>query len=242
MLLAGAQKKTANDLKKLLDLSDFTEDEILSMNKTYLQHVSSLNNSEVSIIAANKIYSHKELKLKEEFAKKLSTCYLSGIESVDFVKATSDINDWVAKHTKNKIKDIILPGSLNSASLVLINANYFKAPWSSKFKAWATKESDFHLSDGHTTQVDMMNMADRFEIKRNINGLKARTCHLPYKQHTVSMTIILPDEDATLAEVEESLETISLNSILFAEKEYKKVNLSLPKFKMQFKSEVNYSQ
>ena len=106
------------------------------------------------------------------------------------------------------------------------------------FKVEDTQETDFYtnnLNNGGTVKVNMMNITNCFLIGRTINGLKAKTCNLPYKCCSLSMTIILPDKDSSLDEFNESLKTIGLNSILNAENEYKKVNLSLPKFKMDFK-------
>ena len=242
MVLSGAANDTASELKTLLDLNDLSDEQILTMNNDYLTKLSNLNNDQVTIKTANKIYSHKNFELKKEFVENLTKYFLSGIEPLNFKEsdqAAKIINDWVAKETNNKINDIIFADSLSDdTKIVLLNSIYFKSRWANEFWKGSTKESDFHLENTQVVKVDMMHLVKHFEIKRNINGLKARTCKLPYLDHTISMTIILPDENSTLDELKESLVTIGLNSILNAESEYKKVNLNLPKFKLDFKLEV----
>ena len=49
------------------------------------------------------------------------------------------INDWVSDQTEGKIEDLLPPGSVDSATrLVLANAIYFNAPWQYPFEEEAT--------------------------------------------------------------------------------------------------------
>jgi serpin B len=243
MVLSGAANDTASELKTLLDLNNLSDEEILTMNNDYLTKLSNLNNGQVTIKTANKIYSHNDFEFKKEFVENLTKYFMSSIEPLNFEdsnRSSKKINNWVSKETNNRIKNIISPQSLSiSSKMILINAIYFKTRWLDIFKVEDTQESDFYTNNnGGTVKVNMMNMSNCFLIGRTINGLKAKTCNLPYKCCSLSMTIILPDKDSSLEEVNESLKFIGLNSVLNAANEYKKVNLSLPKFKMEFKSEV----
>ena len=57
-----------------------------------------------------------------------------------------EINRWVAQKTKDKIQDILSPGSVNSdTGLVLANAIYFKGVWGQPFEKAATSTQPFHL-------------------------------------------------------------------------------------------------
>lgn len=242
MVLSGSANDTLLELKTLLDLNDFKDEQILTMNQEYLKKLSNLNNDQVSLKTANKIFSNIDFELKKEFVENLTKYFLSEIESLNFSnsnESAKNINDWVALQTNNKIKDIISPDSLsNETKLVLLNCIYFKSGWSNKFWKGGAKQTDFHMDDAQTVKVEMMNMVKHFEIKRNIVGLKARTCKLPYLNNTLSYLIILPDIDSSIDKLKESLKIVSLNSILNSESEYKKVDLSLPKFRMDFKSDV----
>ena len=56
--------------------------------------------------------------------------YQASLERLDFADgeaARQTINTWVADQTNQKIKDLIPPGILNAATvMVLVNAIYFK--------------------------------------------------------------------------------------------------------------------
>ena len=62
---------------------------------------------------------------------------MPAFEQVDFVTATEPtrqkINQWVEDKTKDKIKELLKPGTLNAQSrLVLTNAIYFKGDWAAE--------------------------------------------------------------------------------------------------------------
>ena len=64
------------------------------------------------------------------------------------------INKWVEEHTKNKIRDLLAPGTISTDTLlVLANAIYFKGLWESQFKKELTKEASFFLQHGKEITV-----------------------------------------------------------------------------------------
>ena len=68
------------------------------------------------------------------------------------------INDWVSGQTKNKINNLLTPGSVDALTrMVLVNAIYFKADWNVPFDKNNTGNSDFTLLDGTQSKVKMMN-------------------------------------------------------------------------------------
>ena len=66
----------------------------------------------------------------EDFLTNTGKYYQASLERLDFADgeaARQTINTWVADQTNQKIKDLIPPGILNSATvMVLVNAIYFK--------------------------------------------------------------------------------------------------------------------
>lgn len=64
--------------------------------------------------------------------------YAGELESIDFSKssdAAAKINEFVAKSTHDKIKNLVSSNSLDDMTrLVLINAIYFKGDWDKQFK------------------------------------------------------------------------------------------------------------
>jgi serine protease inhibitor len=84
---------------------------------------------------------------------------------------------------------------------------------------------------------------ERFPTLDGPFGLDAKTCQLPYMGNNVSMTIILPNEGAKLSDVERHLSYAKIYNILDhllknGEHNHQKVNVQLPRFKLEYKDEV----
>ena len=96
---------------------------------------------------------------------------------------------------------------------------------------------DFTLNNSNQVKAKMMKLfRKRFNTQINPAGLNVTSCELQYNG-AVSMTILLPNIDSSIEELEQSLTSNHLNTIL-TETNYTKTNVYLPKFKIQFKSEV----
>jgi serpin B len=168
---------------------------------------------------------------------------------VDF-KAAPDavrltINKWVETQTDDKIKDLLPPRSVNSATkLVLTNAIYFKGEWQTKFDKASTKDEDFHLSmtdtgatqtgsahiaAAQTVKAPLMHIEDKFGY---FNGGTFQALDIPYKSGELSMIVLLPNDAAGLAALEQSMTAANVQQWLNQLRPGQKVILTLPKFKM----------
>jgi len=90
------------------------------------------------LLIANALWGQQGYPFKPDFIDLVQKNYGGGLNNVDFAGHTEDarktINDWVAKQTKDKIKDLIVPGGLSSITrLVLTNTIYFKSRWEEGF-------------------------------------------------------------------------------------------------------------
>jgi serpin B len=241
MTLTGARNETAIQLKKLLDLN-LKDSEISEIYNEYLTTLDVLN-SETSILnVANRIYSQNNFKLNQKFENNLVKNFKSEINQIDFsysADSAETINKWVSNKTNHKINKIIEKSSLNSLTrLILINAIYFKANWQNPFKKELTKNKDFYLSNGLKTKVEMMKIKDKpFKIKINPAGLNAMTCELPYKNNQISMTIILPNKETSIEQLEKSLTLKHLKEI-YSSSIPVSANVQVPKFNITFYSDV----
>jgi serpin B len=151
---------------------------------------------------------------------------------VDFIGAAEasrkTINAWVERQTKEKIKNLIPKGVLDSMTrLVLTNAIYFKGNWARQFKEDQTKDAPFILADGRKIETAMMNQTAEFgymEVE-TLQGLE-----LPYVDKELSMIILLPKALDGLGGLEEALNQENLSQWL-ARLYRRKVVVSVPKFK-----------
>jgi serpin B len=179
---------------------------------------------------ANSLWGQRSVAFRPEFLDLLAENYGAGLRLVDFLAdpeaARQAINKWVSDETKGKITDLIPSGAIDTLTrLVLANAIYFKAGWRDAFKAEATQSQPFHLLDGSTVDVPMMNRKGEYAYSVQ-DGLRA--IELPYQTGDISMWILLPDP-GQFQSVEQRLNPALLEG-LAGNMKGGEVDLSLPKF------------
>ena len=243
MCLTGANGETEKQLKDLLHLSNKTNDEILKMTTELVTSVNTHLGKGVALNTANKIYPNKGFDLEKNFVDTISKNFQSEVEQVDYSNAavsSKTINDWVLAKTNNKIKDLIPASSIdNLTRLILVNAIYFKGNWLEKFDPKNTTKEDFNCADGSKVKVDMMSLrGKKFKILDNVMDISGLVCQFPYSGETTSMTIFLPNESVKLEVLEKQLTDSKLKELLNVSIHKEKVNVHIPKFKLEFEAEV----
>lgn len=244
MTYAGARAETASQLKELLHLTNFKDEELFKLNKEYMNLLIDLNKNEgTKLNIANKIFIGKKFEILEKFEKTLIKSFKSGSEKLDFsftTEAAKSINSFVENETENKIKNLVQPNDLTDLTkLVLINAIYFKGDWKNQFDECQTHKDDFYLNDGSSKKIEMMSLNNKkFQFKRNPANIKANTCEFLYKGNGLAMTIILPNDGVYLNEIESQLNADVLKNVLQAPVLDSSVNVLMPKFKLEFKKEL----
>ena len=242
MCFAGAKGETAKELKSLLNFDNFTDEEVMNIKRDYITHLNNLN-GEIALHTANKIYPSINTQVKPEFVSLIENNFKSEVQALDFSRneeSAETINQWVSNKTKDKIKELIAPDTLDrDTGMVLVNAIYFKGNWLNRFYSELTLENDFYLANGATQTVEMMTTIQKFIFKRDPTGLKALTCQFPYIGDSVAMTIILPHKGVQLSEIENKLNEEILKNVLLSNVEKTLVEIDIPKFKFEFKIEVN---
>ena len=193
---------------------------------------------------ANRAYIEQTLDVFASYISTITAKLNSTVGLVDFINnaeaARSDINQWVAQQTNNKITDLLAAGSVDrSTRLVLVNAIYFKAAWADIFDERLTGKGQFTNLDGSTSQVDMMSKSEEmltyFDSSAAVNvnlGLPAfQMVSIPYKSNRLSLLVFLPRDVSGLTQLEASFSSAApLNAILKAARNESINNLNLPKF------------
>jgi serpin B len=185
---------------------------------------------------ATALWGQDGYRFQPEFLAVLAQNYESELCTLDFAGAPEEsqrtINDWVADHTEDRIRDILPQGATSGLTrLVLANAIYFRASWFWPFDPHATREQPFYLLDGSTTTVPMMWQRARFSYYL---GRGYQAVMLPYSRgedspHSrMSMVFLVPDAGRFQA-FEDSLDAQGVEAILKKMKtEF--VYLTIPKF------------
>jgi len=183
---------------------------------------------------ANAIWGELGLPLLPDYLDLLAENYGAGVHSVDFLRAPDaarmTINQWVSDQTNAKIPELLLPGSVDSGTeLVLTNAVYFHADWQTPFAAM-THDGAFQAPTG-SVQVPMMAGADG--VMPGWSGAGYQAVSVPYVNPTgtTSMVLVVPDA-GTFYAFEAGLTFDALEATL-ATKPSTTFVLSMPRFKLQ---------
>ncbi|MFZ4683582.1 MAG: serpin family protein [Terrimicrobiaceae bacterium] len=187
----------------------------------------------ITLAIANRLFGQKGYDFRPAFLAFLKDKYEAPLEQLDFTKnpsaAAGLINAWVAKQTRDRIRNLVPEDALNDLTrLVLVNAIYLKAPWAEEFNQNATEPRPFHLAGGQSTKAPTMVRKDSFGyLKRD--GYTAVT--LPYTGGELQFLILLPDEPDGLPALERKLSASLLAEC--ATLKAQDVLLYLPKFKLE---------
>uniref|UniRef100_A0A8C4TI04 Leukocyte elastase inhibitor A-like n=1 Tax=Erpetoichthys calabaricus TaxID=27687 RepID=A0A8C4TI04_ERPCA len=192
-----------------------------------------------TIHLANHLFGEKTLLFGKDYLDETRKLYHAELESVDFItsseSARQNINSWVEKQTEGKIVNLLSEGAIDPVTrLLLVSAIYFKGDWQKKFRMDKTKEEQFRLNKKDTKNVMMMYKSAQFNYAL-LPDVNAQIIELPYAGEDFSMFVLLPKD---IENESTGLEKVRIHYALihWTSKEnlhYTKMNLYLPRFKME---------
>lgn len=235
MLANGAVGETQQQIMKAIGCEGVSIDELNALYKNMLATASMLDkNTQVRI--ANYVAINKEYMIQKNFSKRVVDNYQAGIENLDFSSPNSAtrINNWCKEKTDGMIPSIIDQTDPSAVSY-LMNAIYFNGTWQNKFDAHNTKEENFQGYTRDIQKVKMMHQVKKF-LYAETDGMQA-VC-LPYGNGSYKMTVLLPKEGKSVADILKTLDAQSLSK-LANDMGYCMVNLRLPKFTSELKLPLN---
>ena len=229
MAYEGANGSTREEMKKVLHLPG--DDETRWTGFRYL--ILSLNpsNGPYVLSTANALWVQEDYPVDERYLWIIREFYKGEARSVDFKGdpegAERIINGWVENKTNGRIKNLV-GGLTPDTRLIITNAVYFKANWSSRFDPSETYNGTFKTPGG-TLVVPMMHGRGTFNYTEN-DELQA--LEMPYEGKRLRMVIILPKKADGLKEVEGKLSQGFLEDILRSLKP-EEVEVAIPKFRFE---------
>ena len=232
MMEAGAKKETAAEMRTALRISssgDMPRADLVDI----VQRLKLANYGKYEMTVANSLWPQDGAPLLPEFVDLIVRDYDGHINLVDYHRSADaaglEINRWVEDKTRQKIRDLIPPGSLNALTrLVLVNAVYFKGTWVLKFKKSNTHEEPFFLEGGGKVRVHLM--YQRHDRIRYFQASGFQAVELIYESGDLSMLVILPDRKNGLSDLEKKL-SIQMLSNCVNQMDIREVKLFLPRFK-----------
>ena len=229
MALAGAQEKTAEQMKTALGLYHDAKithegyDDVLSLLKS---------NDDFTLEAANKLFAQEGYKLLDTYQEIAKNHYKASVEPLNFAEeeaARKAINDFVEAHTQEKIKDLIPKSVLEPLTrLVLVNAIYFKGNWADQFNPKDTAKGAFKVSPSESMDVDMMHKTAEFAFTNLKEPVEATILEIPYKGNRLSMYLILSKKPEEFTALEEKFLTIDFVNLNMTQKN--EFDVQIPKF------------
>ncbi|XP_046309534.1 serpin B9-like [Marmota monax] len=235
MVLLGAKGNTKDQMAQAMSLN--TEEDIHKGFQMLLTQVNKPG-SKYLLTTTNRLFGEKTYDFLSTFKESCLQFYHAELELLSFAEATEKsrehINTWVSKETEGKIPELLPMGSIDEQTrLVLVNAIYFQGTWDEKFDKPCTKEMPFKINQEEEWPVQMMWQEANFNFIY-ISEAQTKVLELPYAGKTLSMIILLPDEDVDLSVVENNLTFEKFIAwTKAASLQNTEVEVFLPRFKLQ---------
>jgi serpin B len=161
-------------------------------------------------------------------------------QSADFATnpdgARQAINDWVAGHTAQLIKNLMPPGSITTqTALVLANAIYLKARWTHAFVKSSTAPGPFFTAPHTRVTVPFMTEPS-FETNYG-HGHGYQAIQLSYADSDLSLLAVMPSGN-TLGSFERTLTPTRLAHIA-GSLSTGNVDLEMPRLKLLLHTSLN---
>jgi len=235
MTYNGAEGATMEAFADVLHFEELTRQEVNESYKDLMGQLVTLD-KQVEFSIANSIWYRLGANVLESFITTNQTYFDAAVEELDFSDPASVdvINDWIEEKTNDKILDMLdqIPAGVY---MYLVNAIYFNADWKYTFDKDNTSAGDFYPEAGGTVTADYMQIEQQFGYTRQESY---SAVELPYGDSSFSMVAIRPSDNIPLDTFIAGFgqeEWSNLLSFISPQE----VNVSLPRFKYEFKSLLN---
>lgn len=204
MAYNGAAGTTEEEMAKTLGLEGMTKTEAGYGYRIALDLLTHPSDTEIGMQVANSLWMRKGVPFHDAYVQQSKADYAAEVSELIFSSpsAARTMNRWVKNKTNGKITEMvdnIKPQSV----LYILNAVYFEGMWTNPIIPESTKSSEFHTSATERVTVRMMTSGGQYEYVQ-ADGYQA--VRLPFgKKESVSMVILLPDEEMELEGLQEKL-------------------------------------
>lgn len=232
----GDTKKEILDAAGIDDLEKYNDESKKMIEKYSQSDILRLN-------SANSIWINRDKTsqtFSDEFTKTISDAFGADSAVVTNDTMVKKINAWVSDKTNEKITSII--GEDNDDFwAVLINAVYFKARWQNEFYPGATSKDIFTDRNGAEKSIDFMNETAWLRYGDN-NGVKI--IEMPYcvwediKNGEYIEKRKLDDMDVSMFLMMSDKPFNPVSELDKAELSSQYIDLSVPKFKIEYSSDL----
>lgn len=233
----GAAGKTREEINAIINPERLSTEKL---NEKYCNTINHLinagykeNENKTTLIElANSLWIQEKLRVKDSFLKASNIYFGAEAYNVDFAKdgTISDMNRWIEDKTHGRIQNCVKEFNPLPA-MVAFNILYFNGKWQSPFDKSETQKEDFHLNNGNTVKVDMMNAEKRIDYYED-DQIQAGK----FDYYGCSMLVILPKGNAS-----EYIRNLNYKKIqkAYSNSENMKVRIKFPKFSFRQKNKLS---
>lgn len=186
---------------------------------------------DTALMIANGAWLRQDLRVWEDYVGRVKGCYGAEVRHFsDPYSAVVDINSWVRGKTCGLIDQLIPPSYVNNDLVaVLVSAIYFRAEWVTKFEPYGNLT--FHTP---SEDVKAPFMEAVWGNAGYYEGDGYRALMLPYKNTSVAMVIIMPDDPSWLTTRYEEMVKEAINHFRWEPVYGGSVRVVMPKFEIRF--------
>ena len=197
MTMNGAEGSTLDAMRSTLGFSSMS---LAQADASYESLIALLRGLDpnVTFQIANSIWYRQGFAVEPDFLQTDKQYFDATVQGLDFSapSAVSTMNAWVSSNTKGKITNIVASPIDPATVMFLIDAIYFKGAWQYQFAPGKTRSQPFHLDDGSSAPVPMMDLTGVSVLEGGTAAYQA--VELPYGGGAFAMDVILPNEGTTL--------------------------------------------
>lgn len=237
MLANGAKGETQAELLDALRIDDLELfNQITQEQNAFYSGLERIMTMQISnSVWLNQSWFDSKGAFLPNFVKTMDENYHATVEEVTNADSVERVNAWANEKTNGRIPTILTEDNREFVT-ALINAVYFKAAWENEFPEDQTDKADFTDADGTTGTVDMMHQTNGFGYY-STPGVEA--LKMDYRNYAVDNV----DGDGFERFIDADLsmylikadDTIDVQNLLdSAEFVYGDVNVSVPKFKVEY--------
>ena len=236
MTMNGAAGKTWSQMRDVLGFGSLTEEEINASYESLLDLLIGLDPT-VETATGNSVWTRQGFPVHSDFLDAVDETFDAEVAELDFARpsASERINAWVQAATHGRIENIVPAVIPDIVVMYLINAIYFKGPWTFPFDRSDTRTEPFHLDDGSTRTVPLMTIRRDLPYQENS---RFQAVDLPYGGRAFSMTVLLPRQGVSVDDLVASLDAVKWEDIAGSFQETD-LQLLLPRFRMAYERTLN---
>ena len=242
MLANGAKGKTQQELLSALHIDDLDafNQSVKELLETYDGYARIMSLETANSLWLNQSRFDGEGAFLPDFVQRMDEYFRAEVQEVTDADSVERVNAWVSEKTHGKIPTILTEDNREFVT-ALVNAVYFKAAWENEFNEERTDKADFTNADGTTGTVDMMHQTDGFDYYATpgIEALK-----MDYRNDAVDNIEgdnfeFFRDADFSMYLIKAD-DTLDVQNFLDnAEFTYGDVNVSVPKFKVEYSAALD---